>query len=477
MIKLVVASLLALVPYAEALPQSQDDPIVMTVAGVPVPRSEFEYSYNKNNTDGVIDKKTVEEYVDLFVNYKLKVQAALDAHIDTTQAFLQEFAQYRDQQVRPTYVTDEDMLVEAHKVYDQTKESIGPDGLVHASHILVKMEQKASKAEIERAKQRIDSIYGALQAGADFAELAKKVSQDPGSASRGGLLPWIGPNQTLKEFEDVAYSLNTGQISTPFLSTVGYHIVKMADRKDLEPFDTLHAQIHRFIESRGVRMQLSQQIVDSLSHATRGGMSVDEILDRETERLCAQDQELKYLVQEYHDGLLYYDICNNNIWEPAKTDTLGLEKYFKQNKKKYAWDKPHFYGMIFYCKNAGDVNAVKKAVKGVSEDKWIGVIRDKFNKDSVMVKMDRRLFAKGDNKIADKLIFKVKDQDAKTPAGYPHTGYRGRMLKKGPAKWTDISQKVIQDLQDKRMSEWVETLRQKYPVVVNEEVLNTVNSH
>ena len=58
MIKLVVASLLALVPYAEALSQSQDDPIVMTVAGVPVPRSEFEYSYNKNNTDGVIDKKT-----------------------------------------------------------------------------------------------------------------------------------------------------------------------------------------------------------------------------------------------------------------------------------------------------------------------------------------------------------------------------------------------------------------------------------
>ena len=57
MIKLVVASLFALVPYAEALPQSQDDPIVMTVAGVPVPRSEFEYSYNKNNTDGVIDKR------------------------------------------------------------------------------------------------------------------------------------------------------------------------------------------------------------------------------------------------------------------------------------------------------------------------------------------------------------------------------------------------------------------------------------
>ena len=63
------------------------DPIIMTVAGVDVPRSEFEYSYNKNNTDGVIDKKTIEEYVDLFINYKLKVQAALDAKYDTLTSF------------------------------------------------------------------------------------------------------------------------------------------------------------------------------------------------------------------------------------------------------------------------------------------------------------------------------------------------------------------------------------------------------
>ena len=124
---------------------AQTDPIVMTVAGVPVPRSEFEYSYNKNNTDGVIDKKTVEEYVDLFVNYKLKVQAALDARLDTTKAFKEEFAQYRDQQVMPTFVTDADMLAEAHKVYDQTKESIGPDGLVSAAHILILVKQKATK--------------------------------------------------------------------------------------------------------------------------------------------------------------------------------------------------------------------------------------------------------------------------------------------------------------------------------------------
>ena len=67
--------------------QTAQDPVIMTINGVPVTRSEFEYSYNKNNSDGVIDKKTVKEYVDLFVNYKLKVMAALDEKMDTTSSF------------------------------------------------------------------------------------------------------------------------------------------------------------------------------------------------------------------------------------------------------------------------------------------------------------------------------------------------------------------------------------------------------
>ena len=70
-----------------------DDPVVMVVNGEPVTRSEFEYSFNKNNSEGVIDKKSVDEYVDLFINYKLKVAAALEAKYDTLTSFKTEFAQ------------------------------------------------------------------------------------------------------------------------------------------------------------------------------------------------------------------------------------------------------------------------------------------------------------------------------------------------------------------------------------------------
>lgn len=119
-----------------AAAQTQDDPVVMSINGQPVLRSEFEYSYNKNNSEGVIDKKTVKEYVDLFVNYKLKVAAALDARLDTLSSFKKEFAQYRDLQIRPSFVTNEDVERKAVEIYMDTKKSIGPRGLIRPAHIL-----------------------------------------------------------------------------------------------------------------------------------------------------------------------------------------------------------------------------------------------------------------------------------------------------------------------------------------------------
>ncbi len=201
-----------------------NDPVIMRINGVPVNRSEFEYSYNKNNSEGVIDRKTVEEYVPMFINYKLKVLAAEKERIDTTKSFLNEFASYRDQQIRPTIINDEDVELEAHNIYKQTQERIdGNGGLFNTSHILLMLKQKAPKEEQEIQKKRIDSIYTALKKGANFEELARKFSQDKGTAVNGGKIGMIAKGQTLKEFEDVMMSMKTGEISKPFLSPAGYH--------------------------------------------------------------------------------------------------------------------------------------------------------------------------------------------------------------------------------------------------------------
>lgn len=478
MLKKILTSCALCLSIAGAYAQQNVDPVVMTVGDEPVARSEFEYNFNKNNTDAVVDKKTVREYADLFAVYKMKVRAALDAKMDTITSFQKEFRHYRDLQIRPLLVPEVVMEKQCQDYYDGMLQALGGKDLIRPAHILVLVPQNADAKVQEEKRLLADSIYNALLQGTAFEELAHTLSDDVQTGKNGGALPWIGPGNTLKEFEDVAYGLQPGEMSKPFLSPVGYHIVKMLERKQLEPFDTLHPQIHSFMERRGVHERLATDALDSIVKKYDGQYTTDQILDMETERLCANNQELKYLVKEYHDGLLLYELCSTQIWEPAKADTVGLERYFKANKKNYAWDTPHFSGMIYYCKSEADVKLVGKMLKKQKDDsKWIGMVREQFNKDSVMVRMDKRLFTKGENPNVDALVFKVKDKEAKSLDGFPYIGHVGKVLKKGPAKWTEVATQVVQDYQKVQEDKYVENLRKKYPVVIFEDKLSTVNNH
>lgn len=456
---------------------AQEDPIVMRIGGVPVTRSEFEYNYNKNNSEGVIDKKNIEEYAELFVNYKLKVLSALDNRLDTLSSYQKEFRTYRDQLIRPLLVPEGAKEKECKAYYDGMLARLEGKQLLQPAHILIRLAQDATEAQQAAAKAKIDSIHQALKDGADFAELAQTVSQDPGSAARGGMLPWIGPNQVVKEFEDVAYSLEVNEVSEPFLMPFGYDIVKLMGKKDLEPYEELHDMILKYLEGQGLENQLAQQVLDSIASQGNGEKTIEQILDEKTEEFCAKDSELKYLVQEYHDGLLLFEECNSRIWEPAAKDTLALTTYFKKNKKNYAWDEPRYRGMVYYCKDAADVKAVKKLVKKQPTDKWMETIRETFNKDSIMVRVERRIFKKGDNSNVDRLALKVKSAELKPVKGYPHIGIFGKVLKKGPAEWTDVSNQVVSDYQRLKEDEFVAELRKRYTVEIDKEALKTVNNH
>ena len=453
----------------------EEDPIVMRIAGKPVTRSEFEYNYNKNNTEGVIDRKDLREYVEMFINYKLKVQAAEDAHLDTLSSFKKEFHTYRDQQIRPMLVSPEAEEQEVRAYYDEMLRQLNGHDLRLPAHIFLRVPQKSSVEEQAKQKSRIDSIYAALLGGADFATLARQCSEDSQSASRGGVLTWFGPNQLVPEFEKVMYELKKGETSAPFLSTVGYHIVQLKDVKPLEPYDTLRPQIQRFLESRGLKDRLAKEIVDTL--AIQRNISTEELLDEETARLCEQDSELKYLVQEYHDGLLLYEICKTTVWDPAAQDTVALEKYFKKNKKQYSWDVPHYYGMVFHTRQLQDISRVKSILKGVEEKRWTQSVREQMNKDSVMVRMEQRLFAVGENAYVDSLVFKLNTGKAKARKDFPYVDVMGRLLKKGPKKWTDVGSQVVSDYQMECDKRFVNELRKRYKVVTYPEVLGTVNKH
>ena len=474
---------LALVTSTVAFSQASD-PIVMTVNGVPVPRSEFEYSYNKNNGTDVIDKKSVDEYVDLFINYKLKVAAALDAHYDTLSSFKQEYTMYRDQQVRPTIATDADVLVEARKVYERAKEQVGPRGLILPAHILIRVSTKATQAEQDKAKQRIDSVYNALRGGADFAEMAKKVSDDKQTAVNGGKLPyWIGPNQSLKEFEDAAYALQEGEMSQPVLSPVGWHVILMKGRKQLEPFDSLKAQIVKSIEQQGIREQIAQQRVKSEVEASSGALTSQQVMDRRADSLAAADPEMKYLMKEYHDGLLLYEISKQVVWDKGSSDEAGLQAYFKDHQKDYAWSEPRYKGIAYYVKDKADVKAVKKCVKKLPFDQWADKLRSTFNPDSVVrIRVEIGIFKPGDNALVDTEVFKTApkktadDKQAAVLKDYPVSAVYGKKLKR-PENYNDVRGQVVADYQDMLEKAWVYDLRKKYAFSVNKDVLKTVNKH
>lgn len=154
------------------------DPVLMTINGNPVSKSEFEYIYNKNNSNNVLDKKTLEEYVDLFVNFKLKVEEAKTQGIDTTEAFINELKGYRDQLTRP-YLTDtkaeEDALKEA---YERLKED------VEVSHILIRVDQHAALKDTLAAWNKIRRYPKdcSMKTSAQLPKKHQKTSQQPTTA-------------------------------------------------------------------------------------------------------------------------------------------------------------------------------------------------------------------------------------------------------------------------------------------------------
>lgn len=458
--------------------QNQKDPVLMTINGHQVHRSEFEYSYNKNNSEGVIDKKSVSEYVDLFINYKLKVQAALDAHLDTLSSFKKEFDTYRDQQVLPTMITDADVEAKAQQIYKETQQRIdGAGGMIMPAHILFLLNQKATKAQQDSVERLANDVYRQLQRGADFAALAKKYSGDKGSAAQGGKLPWITKGETVPAFEEAAFALQKGEMSKPVLSPFGYHIILMKDRGNFYPYDSVHANILQFIEARNLRESIAKEKLDAMVKERGNGTTRESILDARAAELSISDPNMKYLIQEYHDGLLLYEISNRMIWDKAAKDEEGLTYYFKKNKKKYMWDASRFKGIAYHVKTKGDVDEIKKCLKGQSFEKWADILRNTFNSDSVIrVRAEKGIFKKGDNGVVDRDVFH-KDTTVTALKEFPIDGVYGKELKKGPESYLDVKAQVVADYQEVLEKLWLQDLRKKYDFTVDKDVLSTVNKH
>lgn len=185
---------------------------------------EFEYAYQKNNfnNDQANTKKDIEEYLDLYIIFKQKVQAAESLGMDTTVAFLTEFNSYKES-LANSYINSKDLTEKLiQEAYDRYKEEVS------AAHILIRT---SNEEDTLTSYSKIDSIRQLIVQGGDFTTLAKSLSEDPSAASNGGDLGYFTSMKMVYPFESAAYNTPVGSISEIVRTRFGYHILQVKDRR------------------------------------------------------------------------------------------------------------------------------------------------------------------------------------------------------------------------------------------------------
>ena len=148
------------------------------------------------------------------------------------------------------------------KIHDR---KINP-GQINAAHILIPFQNETEAETTDDPEKIINGIYNQLMSGADFSELAREYSKDPGSASKGGELGWFGINVMVKEFQDAAFGLREiGDISKPFKSQFGYHIVKLLGKKNIDSYEEKRAEIETKLKNGGYSVTLYKSEYEKLS--------------------------------------------------------------------------------------------------------------------------------------------------------------------------------------------------------------------
>lgn len=423
-------------------------------------------------------------------------------------------------------------------------------GKVSASHILKMVPRNATPAQEAAAKAQIDSIYEAIVADPlVFEELAVKKSDDRGSARNGGLLPPFYPGEMIPEFSQMAFSLADGQISQPFRTQYGWHIIK---RFSMRPPDTYAKMEPRLIQAvthpGDIRSQMvadhqrqalgkefglkrnnkAWKIIDSyiaahgvdslfvenitrslgnkdvlytygkgekltfsqLSPMMAGYVNTDpELAAKDFEHLANSllgrslieykeitlmrtNPDYANLVREFYDGSLLFEAGRMKVWDKASTDTVGLNRFFEEHRAEYAWQQPRAKGWMVYAASDSLAKVAKAALDTVAPAQYVPLVR-KYWPGEVVV--EQILTAQGANPMVDFLAFggpEVKSSNTRLPVCFL---YNVRVIA-APEEVSDVRGLVISDYQNQLETEWVEEIKDKYPVTINMDVLRKIKT-
>lgn len=306
-----------------------DTTTLMTVNGQKVSVEEFNYIYSKNNqrNEKAYTQEDLNEYIKLFINFKLKVLEAERLGLDTNMEFIQELNGYKKQLAKP-YLT-EDSVIDAltKQAYQRMQQE------VRAAHILIMVRENASPEDTLKAYKKISTIKSRIEKGESFEKLAYELSEDPSAKINNGDLGYFKALNMVYPFEEAAYTTPVGTVSDPFRTSFGYHILKVTDKR---PSQGTVTAAHIMINAKsGIPEE------DSLAAKRK----IDEIYSKlqsdpsQWSELCAQFSE--HTSTKNNGGELKpFETGNPNIPPTFKEEIFKLEKegeFTKPFKSAYGW--------------------------------------------------------------------------------------------------------------------------------------------
>ena len=669
-------------PTVKIVADKEPEKPILVIDGIGIYKDEFEAIFKKNNPkNSVIDRKALDEYAELFVNFKLKVREAEKAGLDTLTSFKEELKGYRRQLAQP-YLMDKDVndkLIQ--EAYDRSKTDVkashvliklnpepspkdtleaynkaimvrdkavkgenfsnlarqfstdpsaaqnGGDlgyftsmmmvypfesaayntavgqismpirtkygyhiikvedkrsarGQVRVAHVVVRVPaerdstvvsttkdadgkdvntsktikitiNKNDKEDLEALK-KINEIADKVAKGEDFADLAQKFSDDRTSGRSGGQLAWFGTGRMVPEFESVAFDLkDIGDVSKPFRTSFGYHIVKLLDRKGVQSFDEVKGDLKMKIQ-RDSRAQISRDVVinrvkkesnfnedskayaellskidtsyisgkwnvekakslnkylfsigntsfaqqdlatyladnqskqtnkeatvESLVRTAYTGFQEDKIIAFEDSKLEEKYKDFRLLMQEYRDGILLFEITDENVWSKALEDTTGLREFYNANVKNYMWDQ-RVDATIFKAK---DDKVAKSTIKLIEKLKKKGtysvenVTKEINEKSALDLQTENGLYAKGENELVDGVEWKEGLSPKKEVNSQIVFISINKVLPPQPKAINEAKGTITADYQTYLEKQWLEKLRSKYKVDIDRDVLYSI---
>jgi peptidyl-prolyl cis-trans isomerase SurA len=634
--------------------QSAGEEIVLTVNGEGVTADQFLWSYEKNRA---MDPETsIEEYMDLYINFMLKVAAAKEAGIDKRDEFKKELEGYRKQLAR-NYLTDtsvrNDLLKKAYDRYleeirvlhiliaaepDAPPEdtvaawqkamnirerirlgepfesvargasddpnvsynggdlgyitvfqtprsfedaiySMSPgqlsrpvrtaagyhiikvearrrsEGRIKVSHIMKGVAPEAPAEQAVEAKKEIDSLHAmAIRGETDFSELAKRYSDDTGSAMNGGELPWFGAGEMVPEFTDVAFSLlRNGEISDPFKTRFGWHIVKRTGKEPPLSFEqaremlgsklnqsyllslsrksfgnrlrkeynylinnevvnwlysiadsTFRTGNHNFIASdapgewvfsladrkvttgeflrkaRDLASQISTDNAEEFIDTIIENYSYEQLISYEDSRLEEKYPEFRYLVNEFHDGMLLFEISDSMVWSRAETDTTGLMNYYESRKEEFTVPESAT-GIIYTIALESGRKSIRKLTRAIKrgesdQDVIEAVNRFAISGTDTLITTTMGTWEKGENTIVDNVKWS-KGYHQFTGDNYHYLIWFSHFNPESVVPFEEAREKISGDYTELLAERWMEQLRSDYNVTVNRNILNRIRQN